>query len=80
MIYIDERLPYGISNKTELLRCLRVKGKWGDWTDNNSILNIHDRPKVNVNTQIISSVCRLSNKTNKNNKLHEHRSSGNLLY
>lgn len=74
----DERLPYGLSNKTELLRRLRIRGKWDNWTDNKQILNISDRPKVNAKTQIISSICRLSNGTTNKNKKHIDRSNGLL--
>ena len=42
------------------------------------ILNIDDQPKVDAKTQIISSVCRLTNGTNKQIKSSYNRSQGLL--
>ena len=62
-----------------MLRRLNVKGEWDNWTDNKQILNISDRPKVSAKTQIVSSVCRLSNGTKQKKKNHNDRSNG-ILY
>ena len=61
-----------------MLRRLNVKGEWDNWTDNKQILNIPDRPKVLAKTQIVSSVCRLSNGTKQKKKTHNDRSNGIL--
>ena len=77
-LFFNEKLPYGLSNKTELLRCLKIKGIWDEWIDNYNILKIKDRPTVDAKTQIISSVCRLSNGTKAKQKSHKERSVGLL--
>ena len=77
-LYFNEKLPYGLSNKTELLRVLKISGEWDNWLDNKNVLNISDRSKVDAKTQLVSSVCRLSNGTNKKQKNHTHRSNGLL--
>ena len=77
-LLFDERLPYGISNKTELLRRLKIQGPWNKWTDNKKILNINDRPKVNAKTQTISTVCRLTNGTKSQVKSSNDRAIGLL--
>ena len=77
-LFFNEKLSYGISNKTELLRVLKINGIWNNWNDNSAILNIKDRPSVNAKTQKISSVCRLSNGTKVKQKTHDERSKGLL--
>ena len=77
-IMFNEKLCYGLSNKAELLRVLNIKGKWENWQDNKHVLNIPDRPKQKANTQIISSVCRLSNGTNQKKKSPDQRANGLL--
>ena len=76
-VKFDERLPYGISNKTEMLRRLGIHGIWDKWLDNKAILNIEDRPKLkDPKKQELSSIYRLSNGTNKQQKDHGNRTHG----
>jgi len=71
-------IPYGASPKAELLRMLKVPGKWNLWSDNESVYSVKDRPHVNVKWQNLSSVYRLSSENNKNNTInnYENRQSG----
>ena len=63
----NDKIPYGSSPKAEMLRVLKVPGKWNKWRDNFTIYNIPDRKYHDVNFQNLSSVIRL-NSQNKNRK------------
>lgn len=56
----NNKIPYGSSPKAEMLRFLKVPGKWNTWKDNFTIYGIPDRNPQDVNFQILSSVIRLN--------------------
>lgn len=70
-IIFNDKIPYGASPKAELLRVLKVPGKWKYWDDNFRIYNIKDRKKEDVKFQILSYVIRL-NSYNKNNNVKKN--------
>lgn len=74
----NEKLPYGIGNKVELLRVIKARGKHNKNPDNKYILNIPDRDKVNVNFQEISSILRLSKGNIKKLSSKNNRANGLL--
>ena len=67
-ILFNDKIPYGFSEKAELLRVLQVPGKWNKWNDNFKYFQIKDRPKINSNYKLISKVIRLNPNHIKNGK------------
>ena len=67
-IIFNSKIPYGASPKAELLRVLRVPGRWSGWLDNKKYYDIKDRPKQNVNYKLIGKVIRLNPQEKNNGK------------
>lgn len=59
-IVFNDKIPYGTSEKAELIRVFNIPGPWNIWKDNELYLNIKDRKVENVNYQILSKVIRLN--------------------
>lgn len=66
-IIYNENIPYGTSEKAELLRVLQVPGEWHSWTLHTKYYGIKDRPRIDAKYKIVSKVIRL-NAFQKNNK------------
>ncbi len=78
-ILFNERIPYGSSPKAELLRVLRVPGKWKHWTDNYKIYGIKDRKIINDKYQILSYIIRLNSYNPNNNTKNNYYNRVNGL-
>ena len=64
----NEKIPYGLSPKAELLNALEIKGKWNNWKDHN-LIQIPGRKFKNYQDQyqILSKILRLNTQSDKNN-------------
>lgn len=64
----NEKIPYGLSPKAELLNALEIKGKWNNWTDHNLIQITGRKFKLyEGQCQILSKILRLNSQSNRNN-------------
>lgn len=75
----NDKIPYGSSPKAELLRVLKIPGKWTTWKDNFTLYNISDRKYHDVNYQNLSSVIRLNPQIKNNNTKNNYNSRINGL-
>ena len=65
----NEKIPYGLSPKAELLNALGTKGDWNGYLDNETYLNIDSRSFKNINLEKKLKIIRL-NSYNSNNNIH----------
>jgi len=63
----NEKIPYGLSPKAELLNALGSKGIWNNYLDNEIYLNIKTRSFKNANLERKSRIIRLSSHNSNNN-------------
>ena len=63
----NEKIPYGLSPKAELLNALGSQGIWNIYLDNERYLNIKTRSFKNTNLERKSRIIRLSSHNSNNN-------------